>query len=165
MGGPHPLFAGQPWDHLDILVVKVETDDDLVGWGEAFGHTAIPTRANADASWANIKQPIKPALLLDQHELQKAYGKGMKVLNHKRMIALQMVSSLYSAFERAIRTERPQKTYVRPISKEMIDRTAVTLSATPGWTTQPHKSNTFDRCWKTSQPTASNYACSNFRNG
>jgi L-alanine-DL-glutamate epimerase-like enolase superfamily enzyme len=43
MGGPHPLFAGQPWDHLDILVVKVETDDGLVGWGEAFGHTAIPT--------------------------------------------------------------------------------------------------------------------------
>jgi hypothetical protein len=23
MGGPHPLFAGQPWDHLDILVVKI----------------------------------------------------------------------------------------------------------------------------------------------
>src|SRR5665647_3685408 len=49
MGGPHPLFAGQPWDHLDILVVKVETDDDLVGWGEAFGHTAIPaTKAALD---------------------------------------------------------------------------------------------------------------------
>jgi len=43
MGGPHPLFAGQPWDHLDILVVKVETADGLVGWGEAFGHAAIPT--------------------------------------------------------------------------------------------------------------------------
>ena len=41
MGGPYPLHAGQPWDHLDILVVKVETDDGLVGWGEAFGHTAI----------------------------------------------------------------------------------------------------------------------------
>jgi L-alanine-DL-glutamate epimerase-like enolase superfamily enzyme len=43
MGGPHPSFAGQPWDHLEILVVKVETDDGLVGWGEAFGHAAIPT--------------------------------------------------------------------------------------------------------------------------
>jgi D-galactarolactone cycloisomerase len=50
MGGPHPLFAGQPWDHLDILVVKVETEDGLVGWGEAFGHTAIPaTRAALDS--------------------------------------------------------------------------------------------------------------------
>jgi len=43
MGGPKPLFAGQSWDHLEILVVKVETDDGLVGWGEAFGHAAIPT--------------------------------------------------------------------------------------------------------------------------
>ena len=49
MGGPHPLFAGQPWDHLDILVVKVETEDGLVGWGEAFGHAAIAaTRAALD---------------------------------------------------------------------------------------------------------------------
>jgi D-galactarolactone cycloisomerase len=50
MGGPHPLFAGQPWDHLDILVVKVETEDGLVGWGEAFGHAAIAaTRAALDS--------------------------------------------------------------------------------------------------------------------
>ena len=33
MGGPHPLFAGQPWDRLEILLVRVETDDGLVGWG------------------------------------------------------------------------------------------------------------------------------------
>ncbi len=43
MGGPHPLFAGQPWDRLEILLVRVETEDGLVGWGEAFGHAAIPT--------------------------------------------------------------------------------------------------------------------------
>jgi L-alanine-DL-glutamate epimerase-like enolase superfamily enzyme len=43
MGGPHPLFAGQPWDRLEILLVRVETQDGLVGWGEAFGHAAIPT--------------------------------------------------------------------------------------------------------------------------
>lgn len=43
MGGPHPLFAGQPWDALEILLVRVETEDGLVGWGEAFGHAAIPT--------------------------------------------------------------------------------------------------------------------------
>ena len=23
MGGPDPLFSGQPWDHLDILVVQI----------------------------------------------------------------------------------------------------------------------------------------------
>lgn len=50
MGGPHPLFAGQPWDRLEILLVRVETEDGLVGWGEAFGHAAIPaTKAALDS--------------------------------------------------------------------------------------------------------------------
>ncbi len=49
MGGPHPLFAGQPWNRLEILLVRVETEDGLVGWGEAFGHAAIPaTKAALD---------------------------------------------------------------------------------------------------------------------
>ena len=43
MGGPPPPFAGQAWDRMEILLVKVETEDGLVGWGEAFGHAAIPT--------------------------------------------------------------------------------------------------------------------------
>ncbi|MCK8784187.1 mandelate racemase/muconate lactonizing enzyme family protein [Roseomonas sp. NAR14] len=46
MGGPHPRFAGQLWDRMETLLVRVETSDGLVGWGEAFGHAAIPaTRA------------------------------------------------------------------------------------------------------------------------
>ena len=50
MGGPPPMFAGKPWTHLEILLVKVETEDGLVGWGEAFGHAAIPaTRAALDS--------------------------------------------------------------------------------------------------------------------
>src|SRR3954451_17271482 len=49
MGGPHPAFAGRPWTDLEILLVRVETDDGLVGWGEAFGHAAIPaTKAALD---------------------------------------------------------------------------------------------------------------------
>jgi L-alanine-DL-glutamate epimerase-like enolase superfamily enzyme len=48
-GGPHPSFAGQVWSHLEILLVRVETQDGLVGWGEAFGHAAIPaTKAALD---------------------------------------------------------------------------------------------------------------------
>lgn len=50
MGGPYNRFAGQLWDHLEILLVKVETEDGLVGWGEAFGHAAIAsTRAAIDS--------------------------------------------------------------------------------------------------------------------
>jgi L-alanine-DL-glutamate epimerase-like enolase superfamily enzyme len=49
MGGPYQRFAGVLWDRLDILLVRVETEDGLVGWGEAFGHAAIPsTRAALD---------------------------------------------------------------------------------------------------------------------
>ncbi|ALM85483.1 mandelate racemase/muconate lactonizing enzyme family protein [Bordetella sp. N] len=49
MGGPYQRFAGALWDKLDILLVRVETEDGLVGWGEAFGHAAIPaTRAALD---------------------------------------------------------------------------------------------------------------------
>jgi D-galactarolactone cycloisomerase len=49
MGGPPSLFAGQVWDHMEILLVRVETADGFVGWGEAFGHAAIQsTRAALD---------------------------------------------------------------------------------------------------------------------
>ena len=43
------VICGQAWTHLEILRVKVETDDGLVGWGEAFGHAAISaTKAALD---------------------------------------------------------------------------------------------------------------------
>jgi D-galactarolactone cycloisomerase len=49
MGGPPASFAGKPWTHLDILLVRVETADGFVGWGEAFGHAGIhATRAALD---------------------------------------------------------------------------------------------------------------------
>ncbi|MBV1795757.1 mandelate racemase/muconate lactonizing enzyme family protein [Siccirubricoccus sp. G192] len=50
MGGPHPGSAGQPWDRLEILLIRVETEDGLVGWGEAFGHAATAaTKAALDS--------------------------------------------------------------------------------------------------------------------
>ncbi len=55
MGGPHPLFAGRPWDQLEILLVRVETADGLVGWGEAFGHAAI---ASTKAALDSIVAPL-----------------------------------------------------------------------------------------------------------
>src|ERR1700730_8073427 len=55
MGGPKPAFAGKPWTTLDVLVVKVETEDGLEGWGEAFGHAAIPaTKAEIDTILAPL---------------------------------------------------------------------------------------------------------------
>ena len=45
-GGPPTGFGGVEWRNLDTLLVRVETDEGHVGWGEAFGFNAIPsTRA------------------------------------------------------------------------------------------------------------------------
>jgi len=41
MGGPYMRFAGKVWDRLEMLLVRVQTDDGLTGWGEAFGHAGI----------------------------------------------------------------------------------------------------------------------------
>ncbi len=41
-GGPHGSFAGKPWNRMETLLVRVETEDGLVGWGEAFGHATNP---------------------------------------------------------------------------------------------------------------------------
>ena len=55
MGGPHSSFAGQRWDRMQILLVRVETADGLVGWGEAFGHAAI---ASTKAALDSIVAPL-----------------------------------------------------------------------------------------------------------
>ena len=41
-GGPPTGFGGTTWSTLDYLLVKVETDTGLTGWGEAFGYNCIP---------------------------------------------------------------------------------------------------------------------------
>jgi D-galactarolactone cycloisomerase len=37
-GGPKWQSAGRAWTTLDILFVRVDTDEGVTGWGEAFGH-------------------------------------------------------------------------------------------------------------------------------
>jgi L-alanine-DL-glutamate epimerase-like enolase superfamily enzyme len=46
VGGPKPLFAGKP-RNMEILLVRVETDDGIVGWGEAFGYAVWPATRTA----------------------------------------------------------------------------------------------------------------------
>ena len=41
-GGPKPKFAGEGRNAFETLLVKVETDDGIVGWGEAFPHRVWP---------------------------------------------------------------------------------------------------------------------------
>lgn len=37
-GGPPAGWGGQSWNKLSILLVRIETDDGFVGWGEAFSY-------------------------------------------------------------------------------------------------------------------------------
>ena len=47
--GPPSGFGGTTWNKVSTLLIRLETEDGLVGWGEAFGHNAIPaTKAAFD---------------------------------------------------------------------------------------------------------------------
>ncbi len=41
-GGPPTGWGGGAWTEMRTLLVRVETDAGLTGWGEAFGYNAIP---------------------------------------------------------------------------------------------------------------------------
>ena len=40
--GPPSGFGGTVWSRVSTLLIRVETVGGLVGWGEAFGHNAVP---------------------------------------------------------------------------------------------------------------------------
>ncbi len=46
VGGPKSQFAGRP-RQMAMLLVRVETDDGIVGWGEAFGYAVWPVTCAA----------------------------------------------------------------------------------------------------------------------
>ena len=69
VGGPKPLFAGRP-RNMEMLLVRVETDGGIVGWGEAFGYAVWPaTRAALETLIAPLAvgrdERDIPALLAD----------------------------------------------------------------------------------------------------
>ena len=56
-GGPPPAWGGQAWKGLNILLVRVETVDGAVGWGEAFSYNCMP------AVQAVIDSMVAPILI------------------------------------------------------------------------------------------------------
>lgn len=42
-GGPPAGWGGRDWLTLSVLLVRVETDNGLVGWGEAFSYNCLPS--------------------------------------------------------------------------------------------------------------------------
>ncbi|TWC71412.1 mandelate racemase/muconate lactonizing enzyme family protein [Herbaspirillum sp. SJZ099] len=55
--GKDPSAPGNPWSRMETLLVKVTTDDGMVGWGEAFGHKLNPVTMTA------LSQLVAPALI------------------------------------------------------------------------------------------------------
>jgi L-alanine-DL-glutamate epimerase-like enolase superfamily enzyme len=48
--GPAPILGGRARTTIEMLLVRVDTDAGISGWGEAFGHRVFPaTRAAIDA--------------------------------------------------------------------------------------------------------------------
>src|SRR3989441_11439983 len=44
-----PMLGGRARTSIDMLLVRIETDTGITGWGEAFGHRIFPaTRAAID---------------------------------------------------------------------------------------------------------------------
>src|SRR5262245_18241048 len=76
---PPPLFAGRPRTTIDTLMVRVTTNRDVVGWGEAFGggwqatvaaldHWVSPLALGQDASDHGLTSRLERAL----HNLGRA---------------------------------------------------------------------------------------------
>lgn len=56
-GGQPWIFGGKPWTHFDVLLIRIETDEGITGWGESFAR-------NRDASLkATIDTHIGPKLV------------------------------------------------------------------------------------------------------
>lgn len=52
--GPLTGFGGTTWRSMIYLLIRIKTDDGLVGWGEAFGYNCIP------ATKAAFEQMVAP---------------------------------------------------------------------------------------------------------
>ena len=67
MGAPRQEFAGLRFATMDHLLIQVDTDAGITGWGEGFGHTIIPaTKAALEcyvAPWFIGKDPTDIAAL------------------------------------------------------------------------------------------------------
>ena len=77
---PPPLFAGRPRTTIDTLLVRVTTNRDVVGWGEAYGggwqatvaaldHWVSPLALGQDATDAGLTSRLERADGMD-------YGPG-----------------------------------------------------------------------------------------
>lgn len=71
-GGRGEGLAPTAWRNLDILLIRIETDTGLVGWGEAFGYFVAP------ASRIIIDKMIAPTLIGSTFTHPEAMSLGLQ---------------------------------------------------------------------------------------
>jgi D-galactarolactone cycloisomerase len=77
--GATPMLGGRPRTSIDMLLVRIETDAGVTGWGEAFGHRIVPaTRAAIDTLVGPLCIGRDPSQITALHdELQRlVHGVG-----------------------------------------------------------------------------------------
>jgi L-alanine-DL-glutamate epimerase-like enolase superfamily enzyme len=86
-GGPSQAEAwgGRAWVTADALLVKVQTDEGITGWGEAFGYNVIPaTRAAIEEVLSPLyvgRDPLTMrALMLEAQQKLHIFGRGGPVI-------------------------------------------------------------------------------------
>ena len=65
IGGPKPMLAGKPRT-MDILLVRIETADGQVGWGEAFGFAVWPATKVAHETLVVVRVVLRVQVVLIQ---------------------------------------------------------------------------------------------------
>jgi L-alanine-DL-glutamate epimerase-like enolase superfamily enzyme len=72
--GATPILGGRARTSIDMLLVRVDTDGGITGWGEAFGHRVFPaTRALIDTLLAPLCVGRDPSQILAiNDDLQRA---------------------------------------------------------------------------------------------
>jgi len=83
--GPRHSVGGKDWTTMDTLLVRVDTDAGITGWGEAFGHGANPTtKAALDTLVAPLLIGADPsdisALMLEAAQKLHLFGRNGPII-------------------------------------------------------------------------------------
>lgn len=134
MGAPKQEFAGLRWPTMDHLLIEVETDAGITGWGEGFGHSIIPaTKAALEtyvAPWFIGKDPTDiNALHREAAQAFHIFGRnGPVVYAHSGIdIALWDIAGKRAGLPLAHMLGGARRTEVRAYSSLMRYGTAKTV--------------------------------------
>src|SRR5690349_9621180 len=80
-GAPPPTIYGKPWTTFDTLLVKVQTDAGITGWGEGFGFNIVEaTKTALDTLVAPLfigRDPTQiAALMQEMHQRLHLFGRA-----------------------------------------------------------------------------------------